>query len=223
MQQTAEICLEALRFCVDVALKEWDHVKAQERRRAFDILLHGSKKEAPKYPEFDIRFSNMPAYMRRALIADAVGMVKSYRSNHANWEAPSDASRSGRYHSILVDRNYTVHINSENENELKQIYQAFLYPPIYPSLGRWEDTIRIDEVKIVNVEDEEKEEKLKAFSWLPREKCPQEVIGTIYKIPTFYTIFYERRIFDYKSCYIGNIGSSSIIRLDENGEQVLFV
>ena len=99
--------------------------------------------------------------------------------------------------SILVDRNYTVHINSENENELKQIYQAFLYPPIYPSLGRWEDTIRIDEVKIVN--------------------------GTIYKIPTFYTIFYERRIFDYKSCYIGNIGSSSIIRLDENGEQVLFV
>ena len=69
--------------------------------------------------------------------------------------------------SILVDRNYTVHINSENENELKQIYQAFLYPPIYPSLGRWENTIRIDEVKIVNVEDEEKEEKLKAFSWLP--------------------------------------------------------
>ena len=63
-----------------------------------------------------------------------------------------------------------------------------MYPPIYPSLGRWEDTIRIDEVKIVNEEDEEKEEKLKAFSWLPREKCPQEVIGTIYKIPTFYTI-----------------------------------
>lgn len=26
MQQTAEICLEALRFCVDVALKEWDHL-----------------------------------------------------------------------------------------------------------------------------------------------------------------------------------------------------
>ena len=93
MQQTAEICLEALRFCVDVALKEWDHVKAQERRRAFDILLHGSKKEAPKYPEFDIRFPNMPAYMRRALIADAIGMVKSYRSNHANWEALSPAVR----------------------------------------------------------------------------------------------------------------------------------
>ena len=93
MQQTAEICLEALRFCVDVALKEWDHVKAQERRRAFDILLHGSKKEAPKYPEFDIRFPNMPAYMRRALIADAIGMVKSYRSIHANWEALSPAVR----------------------------------------------------------------------------------------------------------------------------------
>ena len=76
IQQTAEICLEALRFCVDVALKEWDHVKAQERRRAFDI-----------------RFPNMPAYMRRTLIADAIGMVKSYRSNHANWEALSPAVR----------------------------------------------------------------------------------------------------------------------------------
>lgn len=39
MQQTAEICLEALRFCVDVALKEWDHVKAQERRRAGGHLI----------------------------------------------------------------------------------------------------------------------------------------------------------------------------------------
>ena len=34
-----------------------------------------------------------------------------------------------------------------------------MYPPIYPSLGRWEDTIRIDEVKIVNVEDEENDDK----------------------------------------------------------------
>ena len=31
--------------------------------------------------------------MRRALIADAVGMVKSYRSNHANWKALSPAER----------------------------------------------------------------------------------------------------------------------------------
>lgn len=31
--------------------------------------------------------------MRRALIADAIGMVKSYRSNHANWEALSPAVR----------------------------------------------------------------------------------------------------------------------------------
>ena len=113
MQQTSEICLEALRFCVDVALKEWDLVKAQERRRAFDILLHGSKKEAPKYPEFDIRFPNMPAYMRRALIADAISKEKSYRSNHANWEALSPAVRGvepkigfpSRYELTFYDRN----------------------------------------------------------------------------------------------------------------------
>ncbi len=66
MRQNGRDCLEALRFCVDVALKEWDHVKAQERRRAFDILLHGSKKEAPKYPEFDIRFPNMPSIYEKS-------------------------------------------------------------------------------------------------------------------------------------------------------------
>ena len=94
----------------------------------------------------------------------------------------------------------------------------------YSAYGNKEKTIKVYVVS-PNIFEVycENEEKLKAFSWLPREKCPQEVIGTIYKIPTFYTIFYERRIFDYKSCYIGNIGSSSIIRLDENGEQVLFV
>ena len=172
----------------------------------------------------------IPTYNSSQFIVDTLSSIHNNSFNDIEIIVVDDGSdgymgwgRMLKNDSILVDRNYTVHINSENENELKQIYQAFLYPPIYPSLGRWEDTIRIDEVKIVNVEDEEKEEKLKAFSWLPREKCPQEVIGTIYKIPTFYTIFYERRIFDYKSCYIGNIGSSSIIRLDENGEQVLFV
>lgn len=61
-----------------------------------------------------------------------------------------------------------------------------MYPPIYPSLGRWEDTIRIDEVKIVNVEDEEKEEKLKAFSWLPRENAPKKLLEQYIKFQLLY-------------------------------------
>lgn len=93
MRQTSDICLEALRFCVDVVLKEWDHVKSVGRKRKFDVLIHGSKKDVPKYPKFDQRFLNFPAYMRRAIIADAIGMVRSYRSNHKNWEALSPAER----------------------------------------------------------------------------------------------------------------------------------
>lgn len=93
MQQTADICLDALKFCIDVVLKEWDQVRSLGRKREFDILIHGTHGKVPKYPEFDVRFPNIPAYMRRALIADAIGMVKSYKSNHANWETLSPAER----------------------------------------------------------------------------------------------------------------------------------
>ena len=36
--------------------------------------------------KFDLKFPKMPGYTRRAIIADAFGMVKSYRSNHKNWK-----------------------------------------------------------------------------------------------------------------------------------------
>ena len=89
MRQTSLICLEALKFCVSVISKEWDTIMSVEsklRKRLIDTLVHRTKTAAPKYPEFDLRFPKMPGYTRRAIIADAFGMVKSYRSNHKNWE-----------------------------------------------------------------------------------------------------------------------------------------
>lgn len=89
MRQTSLICLEALKFCVSVISEEWDTiigVESKLRKRLIDTLVHRTKTAAPKYPEFDLRFPKMPGYTRRAIIADAFGMVKSYRSNHKNWE-----------------------------------------------------------------------------------------------------------------------------------------
>ena len=96
MRQTSLICLEALKFCVSVISKEWDTIMSVEsklRKRLIDTLVHRTKTAAPKYPEFDLRFPKMPGYTRRAIIADAFGMVKSYRSNHKNWEETSPMER----------------------------------------------------------------------------------------------------------------------------------
>lgn len=96
MRQTADLCLEALKFCIHVIQEEWNLIMASDpklRKRKVDTLIHATKTERPKYPEFDLRFPNLPAYTRRAILADAFGMVKSYRSNHKNWEALSPSER----------------------------------------------------------------------------------------------------------------------------------
>ena len=107
MCQTSSVCLEALKFCVFVILTEWDVIMATEskyRRRLIDTLIHETKTDKPKYPEFDERFPYMPAYTRRAIIADAFGMVKSYQSNRKNWEASSPAERGAEPVLGLPDR-----------------------------------------------------------------------------------------------------------------------
>lgn len=89
MRQTASICLETLKFCASVIQNEWDEIMSVDsklRKSLIDRLIHKTKKNNPKYPEFDKRFPNLPTYTRRAIIADAFGMVKSYKSNLKNWE-----------------------------------------------------------------------------------------------------------------------------------------
>lgn len=59
MRQTADLCLEALKFCIHVIQEEWDLIMASDpklRKRKIDTLIHATKTERPKYPEFDLRF-----------------------------------------------------------------------------------------------------------------------------------------------------------------------
>lgn len=102
MEQTAAIGLAALRFCVSVFLKEWDALgtmSGQKQHRAADLLIHSTVDNAARYPEFDRKFVNFPAYTRRTVISDALGKVSSYLSNRDNWLALSPAER-GREPSI---------------------------------------------------------------------------------------------------------------------------
>ncbi len=90
IKHTSDLCLKALRFCVDVVLNEWDILCGLKslcsKRRRVDELIHSTKDNTAKYTQFDVDFLNMPSYMRRAVIADAFGIVSSYLSNHKNWE-----------------------------------------------------------------------------------------------------------------------------------------
>ena len=124
---------------------------------------------------------------------------------------------------LLVDRYYTLHICVEYENDFAQIFKAFNYPPVYPSLGRWEDSIRIDDVKIVEVKEELTNGKLNAYTWLPVEYSPVEKIGSVWKIPTYYKIVRDKRRFEYIKCYLGERGALASYRLDEDNEQLILI
>ena len=95
MQNTSNLCLDALKYCVNVFLGEWAYLSScpsgqkagvLSRKRAADLLVHTTADNQARYTDFDSMFPYLPAYTRRAIIADALGMVSSYVSNHANWE-----------------------------------------------------------------------------------------------------------------------------------------
>lgn len=124
---------------------------------------------------------------------------------------------------LLVDRCYTLHVVAENEDDFNRIFEAFSYPPVYPSLGRWEDGIRIDEVKIVDVPEKLVHGELNNFTWLPERYSAIQGFSTIWKIPTYYKIIRDRRKFEYIRCCLAGRGDLASFRLDEDGEEVILI
>lgn len=129
---------------------------------------------------------------------------------------------------LLVDVNLTIHIIPENQSEemINKIYEAFKYPREYPSLGRREDIVLINEVKVVDVEIrkikkdiENGEEK---FAYIPVDFLNERIVsfgenkhgiklpGTRYKLTK-----------NYKSENIGTKAKEKIIRIWEK-EDVIY-
>ncbi|KLE16528.1 type I-B CRISPR-associated protein Cas5b [Clostridium sp. C8] len=55
---------------------------------------------------------------------------------------------------LLVDVELLIHIIPEDDSLIEEIEKAFRYPKEYPSLGRREDLVTIEEVKVVSVRNE---------------------------------------------------------------------
>lgn len=118
LMATAEAYQSALRFFVDVCLKEWDSISSIHadpvtqkglsdntiRKQYVEALTHRTKDNPlPRY-DFDSPFPKFPSYLRRSAIMEAIGMVQSYKSNLANWEA--SAKKNGKPKPPTVGRSF---------------------------------------------------------------------------------------------------------------------
>lgn len=102
---------------------------------------------------------------------------------------------------LLVDVELVIHINSEDEQKLEEIYHAFKKPSEYISLGRREDIIRLDEASIVQVtslSDFDYFEILKNIPKSINESYDAYIPSTMGELPntTIYNInkIYEKKI-----------------------------
>jgi len=61
---------------------------------------------------------------------------------------------------LLTDVELLIHIIPENQDLIEEIKRNLDFPKIFPALGRWEDLVIIEEVKIVEIFEEELEEDI---------------------------------------------------------------
>lgn len=92
---------------------------------------------------------------------------------------------------LLVDVELVIHIRPKDESLLEVIYNSLKYPKEYISLGRREDIVRIDEVKLVNITEVEVDDSLtlKKDAYIPItlfDKAEFSSAATIYTINKSY-------------------------------------
>lgn len=106
-RQTIKIYNDAISFCVKAFEENWDILETldtgnKKRKDYADSLIHSTKSNIAKYPEFDARFHKMPSYLRFSVINTALGYLSSYHSNLDNWEFFNTNSKAQYYKHILI-------------------------------------------------------------------------------------------------------------------------
>ena len=86
---TIKIYQRAVSFCVSTFDREWSAISlvtdSKQRKGYAERLIHSTKSNQAKYPEFDKQFPKLPSYLRRSAINTALGHLQSYHSNLENW------------------------------------------------------------------------------------------------------------------------------------------
>ena len=94
LKETTEYYNKLIEYLLHIIEKEQTDIITQdvnkhenERQMRLEALIHATKNnEHPKYEDFDKNFPQFPSYIRRAAEKKAIGIYKSWYTNHLNWE-----------------------------------------------------------------------------------------------------------------------------------------
>ena len=131
-RKTMRIFDEAVSFACDKIDSAWDEVSsvpnARRRKTFVESLFHKTKDNPnPRFGEFDVMFFKMPSYCRRAVLAVAYGLVSSYRSNLANWEAGGHAGKRPVLGKVVHAAPVFYHGNMFEKTERPDVVRLKLY------------------------------------------------------------------------------------------------
>jgi putative transposase len=85
---TLERYRAALEMINWIVLGEWESLKGLPSKmqvNQVEHLIHTTKDNIARYPDFDKTFHKFPSYFRRMVIAQALGHVSSHQTRHAKW------------------------------------------------------------------------------------------------------------------------------------------
>ena len=89
LETSINIYCDALRMLIPIINDNWETLSEYEftnqKYHRIEKWIHNTKEHQAQYT-FDEQFPKFPSYLRRSVIAQALGIVSSYRSNLANWE-----------------------------------------------------------------------------------------------------------------------------------------
>lgn len=128
---------------------------------------------------------------------------KTYEEGRHQLAVPSDGkcygiNRGTGHVQLLVDVELLIHILPEEESMFNTIVEGLKNPKVYPSLGRYEDLLRIDEVQVVELQEvdtDEEDVSLQYDLYIPKalaDKTGQDeelsIDGTVYRLNKCFSI-----------------------------------
>lgn len=106
--------------------------------------------------------------------------TKFDRTRHQIKVGDYGVNRGIGYVELLSDVKLIIHIRPEKEEEIIEILKAFAMPWEYPSLGRREDLAVIEEVKVVELKEKEKDDfdmDEDLYAYIPLDYSEKKKLG----------------------------------------------
>ncbi len=127
------------------------------------------------------------------------------------------------YTHLLYRVDLLIHVEAEEE-VLERVIHAIKTGESHYSLGRWEDLVRIDEYKLVHVDELDEEKDLRYYAYIPRHLLDIDIKHIPYELPWKYEIMNGVR--KWEKVNVGYVRKGTTAPegacVDEDGELVFF-